>query len=236
MAEHSRLHIWLNTAIALAAIAISGTSAVVSWKSYSFNIELFGFSSNFTYDCPFAISMTKVKDSEVYTSLGLCWQVTIANQSTSRVSVLRYSGSTSTDGHSSTALLPDVRDRNGKQPATPMSFEGGEARTVTVRFDVPITGALDKIITDAIKSKTARLDTLKDAASIAAEARLDVLGNPVSVAKLPDWGAYVITFPSDCKKTIVTFRVHTGRENVFESQFIYPSESVAFVSSSTNAH
>lgn len=179
--------------------------------------------------------MTSSGKDTLRTSLGLCWQVTIANQSTARVSVLRYSGATSADGHSSSVLIVDVQDRSGKQMQSPMSFDAGEARTVIVRVNVPITDALSKIIDDATKSKTVKFETLSDVASIAAQAKLDVLGNPVSVAQISGLIGSIIRFPTDYKKTIVSFRVHTGRENVFGTDLVYPGDSAGIVAP-VNAH
>lgn len=232
MAEHTKFHLWLNTAIACVAIGIAGTSAFISWKSYSFNVESFGFNSSFTYDCPFATSFASTTESKsVQRQLGLCWQVTIANQSTSRVSILWSKAATSSEGHPSTLLFAQIQDRNGKQLPSSMSFDGGEARTVVVRVDVPITDALAKIIADS-KSQMKHTETLADVASIAAEAKLDVLGNPVSVSQITGWSGYFIQFPPDYKKTIVTFRVHTGRENDFATDLIYPGAFASFLSSS----
>lgn len=74
---------------------------------------------------------------------------------------------------------------------------------------------------------------MNDVASIAAEAKLDVLGNPVAVSEISGFAAYVMTFPSDYKKTIVNFRVETGRNNTFETQLTYPSGPFDFVPSSS---
>jgi hypothetical protein len=62
-----------------------------------------------------------------------------------------------------------------------ISFDAGEARTIVVLINVPITDALEKIITDTFKGHEQQLRTLNDVASIAAQSKLDVLGNPVTV-------------------------------------------------------
>lgn len=132
-------------------------------------------------------------------------------------------------------MVVNVEDRDGKQLQLPMSFDGGEARTITVRVYVPITDALSKIIDDALNSQAMKTETLNDIASIAAQAKLDVLGNPVSVSQISTFTAYFIQFPADYKKTVVNFRVHTGREKVFATDLVYPSGLATFLSSS-NAH
>jgi hypothetical protein len=225
LAEHSRLHLWLNTALACIAIVVSAVSAFISWKSYSLNVESFGFSSNFTYDCPLAIGGTSTKNQSISWWVGLCWQMTIANQSGSRASVVDYSSKLSSEGH----LPTDVLDQNGPTLAKPIGFDGGEARTIVVRVSVPITDALQKLIDDAIKRPTDKKpETLNDVASIAAEAKLDVLGHPATVSEM-DSLAYLVRFPSDYKKSIVTFRLQTGRGSVFETQLIYPTGPIDLV-------
>lgn len=151
--------------------------------------------------------------------------MTIANQSGSRASVVDYSSKLSSEGHLST----DVLDQKGHTLAKPIGFDGGEARTIVVRVSVPITDALQKLIDDAIKRPTDKKpETLNDVASIAAEAKLDVLGHPATVSEM-DSLAYAVGFPSDYKKSIVTFRLQTGRGNVFETQLIYPTGPIDLV-------
>jgi hypothetical protein len=106
------------------------------------------------------------------------------------------------------------------------------------RADVPITDALWKLIDDAIKSPTDAtksrttephaLSRLNDVAIMAAQAKLDVIGNPVRVEELVGL-MYVIEFPSGYKKTIVPFRLRTGRDNVFDTQLTYPTNSLDLV-------
>jgi hypothetical protein len=52
MAEHTRLHLWLNTVIALVAVAASATSGYYNWQTYNLKTESLGFTINATYECP----------------------------------------------------------------------------------------------------------------------------------------------------------------------------------------
>jgi hypothetical protein len=65
------------------------------------------------------------------------------------------------------------------------------------------------------------LHTLNDAAIIAAQSKLDALGNPVSVTQLGPVDAYLLKFPTDYKQAVVFFQVHTGREKVFTTTLAY---------------
>ena len=133
----------------------------------------------------------------------------------SRVTIVDFSSIGPVD-----SAFTDVMNWEGRTLTTPINLEGGEARTLVARIGVPITDALLKLINDAIKRHDTT-NTLSDVASKAAQAKLDILGNPVSVEEMGP--VYAIVFPSDYKKTIVTFRVRTGRDNVFETQLTYPS-------------
>ena len=235
LAEHSRFHSWFNTALACIAIVVSTSSAIVSWKSYSLNVEFFGFSNDFTYDCPIEFgAMREVEEKQSHAYVGLCWQMTIANQSGSRVSIVNVSSTFPLEGHPPRKWAASFLDQEGHSVAAPISFDGGEARTLVVRLGAPITDALWTIIDDAVKPqhdttkpRASTLETLNDVASLAAQAKLDVIGNPVSVEEVGDL-TYLIVFPSDYKKTIVNFRVQTGRNNVFDTQLTFPNKPGQF--------
>jgi hypothetical protein len=236
LAEHSRFHSWFNTVLACIAMVIAASSAFISWKSYSLNVESFGLTSDFTYNCPFEFGMMREfhpTDKQSH-FVGLCWQVTIANQSGTRASIVDSSSAFPMEGHPPKKwIAASILDQKGHTLAAPISFDGGEARTVVVRIGVPITDALWKLIEDAIKApdgtkpQAKDLETLTDVASMAAQAKLDTLGNPVTVSEAGP--VYVIGFPSDYKKAIVNFRVQTGRGNFFETQLTYPNGPVELV-------
>lgn len=235
MAEHSKLHLWLNTLIACIAIGVSAFSAFVSWKSYSVNVEAFGFGSNFTYDCPLLVGFMSTRDKKSVPSIGLCWQVVVANQSSSRASIIRYSSTMLSDARSSEPAPAELLDRKGTtELSMPISFEGGEARTIIVRVSVPITDAFGKIINDTIKSQAAQFRTLADAAAVAAQAKLDVLGSPASVSELGGFG-YIMTPSPRYQKTVVVLRLHSGRDKVFETELTYPNDiNIVFRTSDTH--
>ena len=117
----------------------------------------------------------------------------------------------------------------------PISFEGGEARTIIVRVHVPITDAFGKIINETIKSQAAQFRTLTDAAAVAhAQAKLDVLGNPASVSELGGFG-YIMTPSPRYQKTVVVLRLHSGRDKVFETELTYPNDiNIVFRTSDTH--
>ena len=233
LAEQTKRHLWVNTAIAGGALAISAIAVFISWQSYSLNVESFGFNSSFTYDCPLSIGLSKENNSpSTGTTLGLCWQVTMANQSGSRASAVKFSSSRASENRvsenkNSRELLTVVYEIKGGIVSLPMSFDGGEARTLIAVILLPVTDALGSMISGDSK-RSQRIETFNDVAAIASKAKLDVLGNPVSVDELASFG-YLIRYPSDYKKTVITFRAHTGRNKVFETQLTYPDAPIALV-------
>src|SRR4051812_33958961 len=82
MAEHTKAHLWLNTTIAILALAASGLSGVFSWRMYDLKREAVGFGALLA-DCEL-----EVKAIGPETVLGLCWNVLIVNQSDVRTSIV----------------------------------------------------------------------------------------------------------------------------------------------------
>jgi hypothetical protein len=146
--------------------------------------------------------------------------LTIANQSGSRVSAVKFSSNQVSESKNVQQRLTSVFDLRGNTLSTPLSFDGGEARTLVVLVPVPITDALGAIINSGFKKQP--IETLKDVATIAAQAKLDVLGYPVAISEMSGF-AYFVTYPSDYKKTVINFRVQTGRDKVFDTQLTYPT-------------
>jgi hypothetical protein len=79
-----------------------------------------GLSSNFTYDCPLSVGMSRLKDNPPQGFVGFCWQVTIANQSAARVTIVYDSTIPSAheaDLDGAGALTVSPPDRGGVKPA-----------------------------------------------------------------------------------------------------------------------
>ena len=147
----------------------------------------------------------------------------------------RHSSTMLSDARSSEPAPAELLDRKGTtELSMPISFEGGEARTIIVRVSVPITDAFGKIINETIKSQAAQFRTLADAAAVAAQAKLDVLGNPASVSELGGFG-YIMTPSPRYQKTVVVLRLHSGRDKVFETELTYPNDiNIVFRTSDTH--
>jgi hypothetical protein len=144
MAEQSKTHLWINTAIACVAALVSSGSAVVTWRSFSLNVESLGLTSSFTYDCLFSFGAT-IKDGKQLWQAGLCWKVTIANQSNSRISIISYRATS--DG----PTVAEFIDDKGRSIPTPITLDAGEARTFLIRASVSGTPLLKKTIDESVK-------------------------------------------------------------------------------------
>lgn len=233
MAEHIKLHLWFNTIVSLSAAAFAGAIAYNGWNVYSLNIESVGFTSTFTYDCPISFGLS-AKGTDVLPNVGLCWTVTVANQSNIRISVIRYLATLSSSNTQQALPGPvEIIDGNGKGMPTPIIFDSGEARTLLIRASVPGTMSLKTIIDDFVKTSGNDKFYLSDLAYSAAQSNFDVLGNPIETHDLAGWG-HILTFPANYKQTIVSLKFNTGRNNTFSTQLIFPRGTIDVVTAKTS--
>jgi hypothetical protein len=234
VAEHTKLHLWFNTIVSLSAAAFAGAIAYNGWNVYSLNIESVGFTSRFTYDCPISFGFLSAKGTDAVPHVGLCWTVTVANQSNIRISVIRYVAALpSSNAQQALPSSVEIVDANGKDVPTPIIFDSGEARTLLIRASVPGTILLKTIIDDFVKTSGNDKFYLSDLAYSAAQSNFDVLGNPIETHDLAGWG-HILTFPANYKQTIVSLKFNTGRNNTFSTQLIFPRGTIDVVTAKTS--
>jgi hypothetical protein len=223
MAEPTKMHAWINTAISAIALLIASGSAVVSYRTYNLNSESIGLLSGTpTYDClPAFGSYSSPTPGKPTSTIGLCWKVIVANQSTARTSIVDFED----DGTNKIwlPLVAGVLTDKGALLSTPFALDGGEARTITVRIMVPGTPLLEKMIKDFGEATNKNRISLKDFAYYAAQNNLDVLGNPVEKQD-SEW-VILVTFPTSYKDTTVSLRLKTGRGNTFSTELHFPGRT-----------
>lgn len=83
MAEYTKMHLWLNTAVACLALIASGGSAFFAWRSYHLKEESIGFVVRPKYDCKLEYFPQNLDEklAEKVGAIGFCWNVTMTNQS-----------------------------------------------------------------------------------------------------------------------------------------------------------
>jgi hypothetical protein len=230
MAEASKTHLWINTAIAVLAVIASGGSAYFSYRTFNFSTETIGLSSTFTYDCLLSFGATiehrqsSSAPDKPKQEVGLCWKLIISNQSNARISLVDFFP---VDGQYQTRANMLTEDNNNLK--LPLILDGGEARTLIVQIAVPGSSLLEKTIQDFLKAQTGGL-YLADFAYFAAQNNLDALGNPIETNDVSD--LIFLTFPADYKRTTVSLQAKTGRDNTFSTQLVFPPGKISVVSPS----
>jgi hypothetical protein len=216
MAEHTKLHLWLNSAIACGAFIASAASALFSWNSSQAKNESIVFSSKPSLEC--RVEFRKVG---IGGRLGLCWQVTIANQSDSRTSLVSHQGFEVTkEGETFVSGFTEVEDKPGVTASFPIVLDAGEARSYLIRIPIDVPQSIVKVIenSEALSNNTATLSTVQYATD---DAGLDFIGNSVQMTKFED-GKFTIQWPSEHRQALARMKFQTGRGNTFSVQLNFP--------------
>jgi hypothetical protein len=214
MAEHTQFHLWLNTAVAFVALSASATSGYFAWQTYKLKVESLGFTIKQTLDCP-----AKFQKYGKEGFLSLCWDVTITNQSDTRISIVRFQAfDVSNKNVTFAGGFPTLENRRGETIHPPLSLGAGEPQQYLMRvpFLIPSTVA-------AIAETLPKGATLNQLQDLAFGSGLDIIGNKVDVqffgeqnqSRLASWNK---------EMRIVTGAIHfvTGRGNIFIAQMSFP--------------
>jgi hypothetical protein len=216
MADHTKFHLWLNTAIAAVAFGASGASALFSYWTYNLKGESLGFAVAPTVNC--RAEYHELSDAGV---IGLCYVVAITNQSDSRTSIISHEAFSSTgSGNTHYSGFTEIESMRGEFVDFPIVLESGEARSYVFRVPIAVPQSVARVI------KTLSAQTKVDALALAsvrnavADAGLDFLGTSIDVKK--DGQQYLMTWPNNFRQAtgFVTFR--TGRGNTFVARMTYP--------------
>jgi hypothetical protein len=216
MAEHTKSHLWLNTGIACLALLASAGSVLFAWRTYQLKSESVGFTVRQTYEC--LVEFQKIGNAGV---LGLCWMVTISNQSDSRISLISHQAlAIENAGATFYSGFTEVEDEHGKPVPFPIILDAGEARPYLVRAPISVPQSVAMII-DTL-SKSAPLGSLKVTAvqNAAAGAGLDIIGNSVDVKTYGD--GLIISWPVNYRQAVAFLSLQSGRGTIFVSQLTFP--------------
>jgi hypothetical protein len=216
MADHSKVHLWVNTFIACLALVVSAASSVVAWRTYGLKTEALGFVSNLTFDC-------KLEYHDGV--LGICWTLTITNQSETRTSIVRetiYNFDKTSGDFKMTRYLKftEFETDKGSNPfaSSPVVLDAGEARRFLVRLPVRVPDGVAEVINEVLNSGNRTTLQLKEIERPLADNGLDMIGNAVRPGSI---GFGYLSVPRQVTGQI---SLTTGRENRFAAQLVYPSE------------
>ncbi len=216
-AERSVWHEWINTGIAGVALLASGVAAVLAWQANQAKKEALSIVPQLTGAC-----RTEYHGNANGGQIGLCWSVTLANDSEDRLSIVDYrvfSG----DGLAWFGSFQNLEAEDGKPLSLPLNLDGGEARKVIVRAGFPVPAAVAHVIGQMPEFKSLALGSVSIGAlqHVLAAAGLDYVGNTVQPmitdGKVTGW-----SYPSSLKHVTAVLNIETGRGSVFNGNMSYP--------------
>jgi hypothetical protein len=207
MPEKSTPHHRFDTIVAVAAFFVSFIALYFSWQANQREEDSIKLSSISDSNCKLEIF-----GSGDNARLGLCWIVTMYNQSKNTVTIDFYD--VVDENFDYTASKPPgyvpLEDMNGKPLQPPIAIDGGKFEKVLVRKLVAVSQPLTKLVDTASRSPT-RFRTLRDLILAAAAQGTDIMGNKL------------VPSPNDQFEIITTAQlvVETARGKRFSEQMIY---------------
>jgi hypothetical protein len=221
LTQRSSAHEWFNTAIAAVALLVSGTSAYFAWQSNQAKEESLAMVVRPLGDC-----RTEYHGGPEAGQIGLCWAVTLANQSENRLSIVDQRVFDIQDGKTAwIGGFQNLEAANGTPLALPMTLDGGEAREIFVRGAVMVPPAVAHAIAQMPEFQNHTLGSLPLASvqRALAMANLDFIGNKVDPTIID--GKYLgFSMSPPVKGVVNVLTVTTGRGATFSARMTYPPD------------
>jgi hypothetical protein len=221
-AKRTVWHEWINTGIACLALLVSGAAALFAWQANQAKKEALSIVPQLTGAC-----RTEYHGNADGGQIGLCWSVTLANDSENRLSIVDYRVfSVQEGGLAWFGGFENLEADDGKPLSLPLNLDGGEARKIIVRAGFPVPAAVAHVIGQMPEFKSLALGSVSIGAlqHALAAAGLDYLGNTVqpmiTEGKVTGW-----SYPSSLKRATAVLHIQTGRGSVFDGTMSYPPTS-----------
>jgi hypothetical protein len=221
MTQRSSIHEWLNTAVALVALLVSGTSAYFAWQNAQAKRESLSMLVRPDWDC-----RAEYHGGSEAGRIGLCWAVTLANVSENRLSVVDQQIFDIQDGN--TGLIggfQNLEAENGVPLALPITLDRGEARDIFVRGAIMVPTAVARAIAKMPEFQNHTLGSLPLATvqRALALANLDFIGNKVDPTIID--GKYMgFSISTPLKGVVNVLTLTTGRGTTFNARMTYPQD------------
>lgn len=217
MAQRSSAHEWFNTAVAVVALLVSGTSGYFTWQSNRAKQEALSMVVRPVGDCR----------TEYHGGLiGLCWAVTLANESESRLSIVDQRVFDIQDGNTAwIGSFQNLEAANGIPLALPITLDGGEAKQLFVRGAVMVPPAVAHAIAQMPEFQNHTLGSLPLASvqRALAMANMDFIGNKVDPTIIDGkYSGFSISPP--VKGVVNVLTLTTGRSAIFSARMTYPPD------------
>jgi hypothetical protein len=221
LAQGSSAHEWINTAIAVVALLVSGTSSYFTWQSNRAKQEALGIVVRPVGDC-----RTEYYGGAETGQIGLCWAVTLANESENRLSIVDQRVFDIQDGNTTwIGGFQNLEGANGVPLALPITLDGGEAREIFVRGAVMVPPAVARAISQMPEFQNHTLGSLPLASiqRALAMANLDFIGNKVD-PMIVDGKFSGFSISPPVKGVVNVLTLTTGRSATFSARMTYPPD------------
>lgn len=221
LAQRSSGHEWFNTAIAVVALLVSGTSAYFALQSNWAKQEALRMVVR-----PVGDRRTEYHGGPEEGQIGLCWAVTLANESENRLSIVDQRVFDIQDGNAAwIGGFQNLEAANGIPLALPITLDGGEAREIFVRGAVMVPPAVAHAIAQMPQFQDHTLGSLPLASvqRTLAIANLDFIGNKVDPTMIDGkYSGFSISPP--VKGVVNVLTLTTGRGATFSARMTYPPD------------
>lgn len=219
MAQRSSAHEWFNTAVALVALLVSGTSAYFARQSDRVKQEALSMVVRPVGDC-----RTEYRGGPEAGQIGLCWAVTLVNGSENRLSIVDQRIFDIQDGNTTwIGGFQTLETANGIPLALPIAIDGGGAREIFVRGAVIVPPAVAHAIAEMPEFQNNTLGSLPLASvqRALAMAKLDFIGNKVD-PQVVDGRDSGFSISPPLKGVVNVLTLTTGRGAAFSAHMTYP--------------
>jgi hypothetical protein len=211
----------VNTAVAVVALLVSWTSAYFTWQSNQAKQEALGMVVRLVGDC-----RTEYHGGPDAGQIGLCWAVTLANESENRLSIVDQRVFDIQNGNTAwIGGFQNLEAANGIPLALPITLDGGEAREIFVRGAVMVPPVVAHAIAQMPEFQNHTLGSLPLASvqRALATANLDFIGNKVDPTIIDGkYSGFSISPP--LKGVVNVLTLTTGRGATFSARMTYPPE------------
>ena len=219
MAERASVHEWSNTILAAVALIVSAASLFFNWRSNEAKKEALGTIVHAVSNC-----RTEYQGGPDAGQIGLCWSITLANESENKLSIVEQRVFSLRDGNKVWfGNFQDLETANGVPIQLPITLDGGEAREILVRGGVMVPREVAQAIAHMpeFESHTLAALPLATVQQKLAMAKLDFIGNKVEpIIVNGQYLGFSITTPWIEMVNVLTLT--TGRGATFSTRMTYP--------------
>lgn len=218
--KSTNLHEWINSIVAALALIVGSASAFFSWQANEAKREALTMTAIPTGEC--AVQYSGGPKMGI---VGLCWKVTIANQSEDRLSIVNQDLSNIVQGKPTFVggKFDNLETVDGQHLSLPIMLDGGEARTIIVRAPTMISEKVAPLVWKLLTAQGGEQEPkalkVSELMQELRQERTDVMGNDLEPIAS---GVDAWTYRNPISYADSVFRVETARGTVSTVEMTEP--------------